>query len=119
MTDLAAGGGSKNEVADEGGMDYLEKVPRQVITVYLPLSIFLFVLLFPFYWMTVATFKTNIELHQTDGLARPLGAEAHTRKHRTAAVPHRVSALVGKLAHRHYRFDIPLFVLRGMRRLCH
>ena len=69
MTDLAAGGGSKNEVADEGGMDYLEKVPRQVITVYLPLSIFLFVLLFPFYWMTVATFKTNIELHQTDGLA--------------------------------------------------
>ena len=65
MTDIAG----RIPTADEGGMGYLENVPRQVITVWLPLSIFLFVLLFPFYWMTVATFKTNIELHQTDGLA--------------------------------------------------
>lgn len=69
MTDIAARPGMNAEPADEGGMDYLQNIPRQIVTIYLPLSIFIFVLLFPFYWMTVATFKTNIELHQTEGLS--------------------------------------------------
>src|SRR5690606_23903816 len=30
------------------GMRYLESVPRRMVTLYLPLAIFLFVLLFPF-----------------------------------------------------------------------
>ena len=41
----------KAELADEGGMGYLESIPRKVVTVYIPLLIFLFVLLFQFYWM--------------------------------------------------------------------
>ena len=48
---------------DEGGMGYLESLPRKVVVVYIPLAIFLFVLLFPFYWMGVTSFKTHEELH--------------------------------------------------------
>ena len=55
-------------VQDEGGMDYLERLPRKVVTVYIPLAIIVFVLLFPFYWMGVSTFKTNEELHAYRGL---------------------------------------------------
>jgi multiple sugar transport system permease protein len=42
---------------------YMESIPRRVVTVYIPLAIFLFVLLFPFYWMGVTTFKSNEELY--------------------------------------------------------
>jgi multiple sugar transport system permease protein len=45
------------------GMDYLERLPRRVVTLYLPLAVFLFVLLFPFYWMTTTTFKPDDELY--------------------------------------------------------
>ena len=34
-----------------------------VVTLYLPLAVFLFVLLFPFYWMTTTTFKPDDELY--------------------------------------------------------
>ena len=59
----------KAAVASEGGMDYLQSIPHKVVVVYIPLLIFLFVLLFPFYWMTVTSFKTNEELHAYRGLA--------------------------------------------------
>jgi multiple sugar transport system permease protein len=49
--------------ADSEGMRYLESLPRRVVTVYLPLAIILFVLLFPFYWMGITTFKSNAELY--------------------------------------------------------
>ena len=45
------------------GLDYLERLPRRVFTLYLPLAVFLFVLLFPFYWMTTTTFKPDDELY--------------------------------------------------------
>ena len=45
------------------GMDYLERLPRRLVTLYLPLAVFLFVLLFPFYWMTTTTFKPDDELY--------------------------------------------------------
>ena len=48
--------------ASEGGMDYLESLPRRWVTVYIPLLVFLFVLLFPFYWMGMTAFKPNAEL---------------------------------------------------------
>ena len=35
---------------------------RRIVTVYIPLVIFLIVLLFPFYWMTITTFKPDVEL---------------------------------------------------------
>ena len=43
-------------------MAYLESLPRRVVTLYIPLAIFLFVLLFPFYWMGITSFKPNAEL---------------------------------------------------------
>lgn len=36
--------------------------PRRVITLYLPLAIFVLVLLFPFYWMAITAIKPNAEL---------------------------------------------------------
>jgi multiple sugar transport system permease protein len=47
---------------DEGGMNYLERLPRRLVTIYMPLAIFVFVLLFPFYWMAITAFKPNEEL---------------------------------------------------------
>ncbi len=45
------------------GLDHLERLPRRLFTLYLPLGVFLFVLLFPFYWMTTTTFKPDDELY--------------------------------------------------------
>ena len=47
----------------EGGMDYLVTRQRKFVTVYLPLMAFTFILLFPFYWMTVTTFKSNDDIY--------------------------------------------------------
>ena len=58
---------ANSSTADLGGMDFLESTPRKLVTVYLPLAIFLFVLLFPFYWMSVTSFKPNNELLSRDG----------------------------------------------------
>jgi multiple sugar transport system permease protein len=52
---------------DQVGMEFLESVPRKAVTVYLPLGIFLFVLLFPFYWMAITSFKPNEELLSREG----------------------------------------------------
>ena len=54
-------------VDDSGGMDYLVSVPRRIVTVYVPIAAFLIVLLFPFYWMVVTTFKPNEELLSREG----------------------------------------------------
>jgi len=50
------------ETHDTQGMNYLVSLPRRVVVVYIPLLIFLFVLLFPFYWMVVTSIKPNGEL---------------------------------------------------------
>jgi multiple sugar transport system permease protein len=52
---------------DSQGMKYLESVPRRLVTVYLPLAVFLIVLLFPFYWMSITAFKPNEELLSREG----------------------------------------------------
>ncbi len=52
---------------DSQGMQYLESLPRRVVTLYLPLGVFVFVLLFPFYWMGITTFKPNGELLTREG----------------------------------------------------
>jgi multiple sugar transport system permease protein len=44
------------------GMQYLETTSYRFVTLWLPLGIFLLVLLFPFYWMGLTTFKPNEEL---------------------------------------------------------
>ena len=53
--------------SDNVGMSYLDSRSRQFFTTYLPLLAFLFVLLFPFYWMGVTTFKPDNELLSRDG----------------------------------------------------
>jgi multiple sugar transport system permease protein len=49
------------------GMDFLESTRRKLVMVYLPLAAFLFVLLLPFYWMAITSFKPNNELLSRDG----------------------------------------------------
>ena len=53
---------NQNETQDSAGMAYLDSRLRRWVTVYLPLLAFLFVLLFPFYWMGMTAFKPNEEL---------------------------------------------------------
>jgi multiple sugar transport system permease protein len=50
-------------LADSTGMKYLETLPRRTVAVYVPLALFVIILLFPFYWMGVTTFKPNDELY--------------------------------------------------------
>jgi multiple sugar transport system permease protein len=45
------------------GTEYLQTLPRRLLTVYLPLGLMLFLLLFPFYWMATTTFKPDAELY--------------------------------------------------------
>jgi multiple sugar transport system permease protein len=47
---------------DSEGMSYLESLPRRVVTLYLPLLVILFVLLFPFYWMALTSIKPDEQL---------------------------------------------------------
>jgi multiple sugar transport system permease protein len=70
-------------VADEAlstaGMDYLESLPRRVVTLYLPLGVFVFVLLFPFYWMATTSLKPNAELLSRAG--NPFWVQSPTLEH--------------------------------------
>ena len=52
---------------DTGGMNFLESTPKKLMSAYLPLGAFLFVLLFPFYWMAITAFKPDKELLSRDG----------------------------------------------------
>jgi multiple sugar transport system permease protein len=52
---------------DSQGMSYLDTARRRWVTVYMPLGIFVFVLLFPFYWMVITSVKPNNELLSRDG----------------------------------------------------
>jgi multiple sugar transport system permease protein len=58
---------SKDEAQDTQGMNYLVSLPRKVVIIYIPLLVFLFVLLFPFYWMGITAFKPNAELLSRTG----------------------------------------------------
>ena len=39
-----------------------ESGPRKLVMIYLPLACFVVILLFPFYWMAITSFKPNAEL---------------------------------------------------------
>ena len=55
--------GSSAAVADHSeGMSYLERLPKRLVTLYLPLVLILMVLLFPFYWMTLTAIKPDEQL---------------------------------------------------------
>ena len=58
---------STGNSAENVGMGYLDSTPRKLLGTYLPLLVFLFVLLFPFYWMGITAFKPNNELLSREG----------------------------------------------------
>lgn len=58
MTDTVA----TNQKEREGAIRW-DSIPRRILTLYVPLMVFILVLLFPFYWMTVTTLKPNNELY--------------------------------------------------------
>lgn len=66
MTDAAAekpGPTTQVLAADaREGMSYLESFPRRLVTLWLPLGLIMFVLLFPFYWMVLTSVKPNAQL---------------------------------------------------------
>jgi multiple sugar transport system permease protein len=64
-----SGGNAGTGSTDDGsqGMGYLDTLRTKVVTVFLPLAIFVFVLLFPFYWMVITSFKPNNELLSRTG----------------------------------------------------
>ena len=66
-------------VGDMGGMGFLDSPMRKALTVYLPLAVFVFVLLFPFYWMAITAFKPNNELLSREG--NPFWVMAPTLDH--------------------------------------
>ena len=63
MTDIAQREAPVTSVPERTGVIQWASLPRRMLTVYTPLVGFLIVLLFPFYWMTVTTFKSNEELY--------------------------------------------------------
>jgi multiple sugar transport system permease protein len=58
---------AKNDDIDTAGMHFLQSLPRRVVVTWIPLGIFTFVLLFPFYWMGITSFKPDNELLSRDG----------------------------------------------------
>ncbi len=52
---------AKNNDASQG-MDFLQSMPRRWVTLYIPIVLFVIVLLFPFYWMAITAIKPNGEL---------------------------------------------------------
>ncbi len=66
MTDAALATpepGAPERRSERLGVISWESGPRKLVTVYLPLACFVVVLLFPFYWMAITTFKPNNELY--------------------------------------------------------
>src|SRR5690242_21425660 len=63
MTDVPASGGSTNTASATPEQLAWDSRARRMVTLYLPLACFVIVLLFPFYWMAVTTFKSNEELY--------------------------------------------------------
>ncbi len=43
-------------------LEQFETLPRRILVVYLPLAVFVFVLLFPFYWMAITAVKPDNQL---------------------------------------------------------
>ena len=63
MTEAVAQSGKSTNVASSTPetMEWDSRA-RRVVMIYLPLSCFVIILLFPFYWMAITSFKPNAEL---------------------------------------------------------
>ncbi len=63
MTDKAAAARPQLVEKEQTGVIDWSSGPRRFITLYLPLSLFVIVLLFPFYWMALTAIKPYAELY--------------------------------------------------------
>jgi multiple sugar transport system permease protein len=70
---------AREPAASSEGMQYLESIPRRMVTLYVPLFVFLFTLLFPFYWMATTSLKPNEELLSREG--NPFWVRSPTLEH--------------------------------------
>ena len=59
---LAAARAAQAPVDDIVGMEQYNTLSRRVFVIYLPLAVFVFVLLFPFYWMAITAVKPDHQL---------------------------------------------------------
>ncbi|MBZ0146815.1 MAG: carbohydrate ABC transporter permease [Pseudorhodoplanes sp.] len=86
MTDLTAGKSLPQAAAatddHSEGMSYLQKLPKRLIQLYMPLGIIVTVLLFPFYWMALTAIKPDDQLLDMDRVS-PFWTTAPTLKHVT------------------------------------
>src|ERR1700716_4408617 len=60
--DLKAILSTPSRIDNSEGMSYLQSIPRRMVTLYLPLSIIVIILLFPFYWMGLTAIKPDEQL---------------------------------------------------------
>ncbi|MGF1650913.1 MAG: carbohydrate ABC transporter permease [Hyphomicrobiaceae bacterium] len=65
---------------DTEGMSYLDTTLNRLVTLYLPLGLIMFVLLFPFYWMALTSVKPDAELLNLDGV-NPFWTWSPTLRH--------------------------------------
>lgn len=63
MTDAVAETRAPMSVPERQGVIQWASMPQRVVTLYLPLACFVFILLFPFYWMAITALKSNEELY--------------------------------------------------------
>src|SRR5262249_20689941 len=62
------------------GMSYLESLPRRLVNLYLPLTLIVIILLFPFYWMALTAIKPDEQLLDLETY-NPFWTTAPTFKH--------------------------------------
>jgi multiple sugar transport system permease protein len=70
---------TEDTTLNPSGMGYLDTRAGKILKLYLPLGVFVFVLLFPFYWMGITSFKPNNELLSREG--NPFWVQSPTLAH--------------------------------------
>jgi len=63
MTDTTVAAEAKSSATVAPDQMAWDSRARRLVTIYLPLALFVIVLLFPFYWMAITSFKPNAELY--------------------------------------------------------
>ena len=91
---------------------------RRVMMIYLPLSCFVLILLFPFYWMAITSFKPNARAVELQGAQPVLDFLADARPHQASVVQHRLSELAEDHDVRGDQLDLPVAVLEHAGGLC-
>ena len=66
MSDSRVATATATEADHSEGMSFLSTLPQRVVQTYMPLLLIVFVLLFPFYWMTMTAIKPKEHLLDLD-----------------------------------------------------